>query len=39
VIDGLSMFAAQAARQARLFGVEDATVEEIAGLLSSRRAA
>ena len=30
---GTRMFAAQAVRQARLFGVEDATLEEVAAIL------
>ncbi|MCA1581112.1 MAG: type I 3-dehydroquinate dehydratase [Acidobacteria bacterium] len=34
VIDGLSMFAAQALRQARLFGVSDAGMEEVREILS-----
>ncbi|MEP6769458.1 MAG: type I 3-dehydroquinate dehydratase [Acidobacteriota bacterium] len=34
VIDGLSMFAAQALRQARLFGVGDAGTEEVRKILS-----
>ncbi|HYR45520.1 MAG TPA: type I 3-dehydroquinate dehydratase, partial [Thermoanaerobaculia bacterium] len=34
VIEGIRMFAAQALRQARLFGVEDATLEEVADLLA-----
>ncbi len=39
VVDGIRMFAAQAVRQARLFGVEDATLEEVTRLLEpSRRA-
>jgi 3-dehydroquinate dehydratase / shikimate dehydrogenase len=33
VIEGIQMFAAQAVRQARLFGVSDATSQEVAGLL------
>ena len=33
VVDGLQMFAVQALRQARLFGVEDATLPEIEALL------
>lgn len=33
VVEGLRMFAAQAVRQARLFGSEDATLEEISELL------
>jgi len=33
-VDGLKMFAAQAVRQARLFGVTDATQEEVALLLA-----
>jgi len=32
-VEGLQMFATQAARQARLFGVDDVTVEEVAGIL------
>ena len=35
-VEGIRMFAAQAVRQARLFGVADATVEEVAGILASR---
>ncbi len=34
VIEGIRMFAAQAVRQARLFGVEDATLEEVERLLA-----
>ena len=34
VVEGIRMFAAQAVRQARLFGAEDATLEEIADLLA-----
>jgi hypothetical protein len=33
VVEGIQMFAAQAVRQARLFGVEDATLEEVTDLL------
>ena len=36
-VDGLEMFAVQAAAQARLFGVEGATREEAAALLGGRR--
>lgn len=32
-VDGIQMFAAQAVRQARLFGVKDATLEEVESLL------
>ncbi len=32
-VDGLQMFAAQAARQAQLFGVEEATVEQVARIV------
>jgi shikimate 5-dehydrogenase len=39
VVDGLALFSGQAARQARLFGLVDATVEEISGILPARRAA
>ncbi len=39
VVEGIRMFAAQAVRQARLFGVEDATLAEITRVLEpSRRA-
>lgn len=38
-VDGLEMFAVQAAAQARLFGVEDVTREEIGRLLGEARAA
>jgi shikimate 5-dehydrogenase len=34
-IDGLTMFAAQAVRQARIFGVADAGEEEIRSILQS----
>ncbi|HEU5248448.1 MAG TPA: type I 3-dehydroquinate dehydratase [Thermoanaerobaculia bacterium] len=37
VVEGIQMFAAQAVRQARLFGVEDATLEEVTDLLSPGR--
>ena len=37
VIDGLSMFAVQALRQARLFGVGDAGTEEVRKILSGGR--
>jgi 3-dehydroquinate dehydratase/shikimate dehydrogenase len=37
VVEGLRMFAAQAVRQARLFGVEDAREEEILELLAGGR--
>ncbi|MEP6802723.1 MAG: hypothetical protein ABJC07_12325, partial [Acidobacteriota bacterium] len=37
VIVGLTLFAGQALRQARLFGMEDATLEEVRGILSERR--
>ena len=33
-VDGLEMFAVQAAAQARLFGIEDATREEVSRILS-----
>jgi 3-dehydroquinate dehydratase/shikimate dehydrogenase len=33
-VDGLQMFAAQAVRQARLFGVPDATLEEVQSILA-----
>lgn len=36
VVDGLEMFAAQAVRQARLFGVADARLEEIQEILRER---
>jgi 3-dehydroquinate dehydratase/shikimate dehydrogenase len=36
-IEGLQMFAAQAVRQARLFGVADATLEEVFQILDRRR--
>ncbi len=35
VVEGIRMFAAQAVRQARLFGVEDATLEEVTRLLAA----
>ena len=35
VIDGIQMFAAQAVRQARLFGVQDATAEDVTAVLRS----
>lgn len=35
-VDGLAMFAAQAVRQARLFGVDSVTLEEVGGLLRGR---
>jgi 3-dehydroquinate dehydratase type I len=35
-VDGLEMFAVQAAAQARLFGIEDATREEVSRILSDR---
>jgi shikimate 5-dehydrogenase len=35
-IEGIRMFAAQAVRQARLFGVTDATLEEILEVLARR---
>jgi shikimate 5-dehydrogenase len=38
VIDGLEMFCAQAVRQARLFGVVDATLEEVTRLARGGRA-
>jgi len=39
VVEGIRMFAAQAVRQARLFGVEDATLAEVTRVLEpSRRA-
>lgn len=38
VVDGLKMFAAQALRQARIFGVADASLEEIEHLLGIRAA-
>ncbi len=34
VVEGIRMFAAQAVRQARLFGVEDTTMEEVTRLLA-----
>ncbi len=37
VVEGFRMFAAQAVRQARLFGVEDATLEEVTRLLEPSR--
>ncbi len=37
VIEGIRMFAAQAVRQARFFGVADATQEEVTGLLGAAR--
>jgi shikimate dehydrogenase len=37
VVEGIRMFAAQAVRQARLFGVEDATLEEVTRLLEPSR--
>ena len=37
VVEGIRMFAAQAVRQARLFGVEDATLEEVTRLLGASR--
>ena len=37
VVEGIRMFAAQAVRQARLFGVEDATLEEVTRLLERSR--
>ncbi len=37
VVEGIQMFASQAVRQARLFGVVDATLEEVTALLSSGR--
>lgn len=37
VVEGIQMFAAQAVRQARLFGVAAATQEEVAGLLDAAR--
>ena len=39
VVTGLEMFAAQAVRQARLFGVGDARIEEIQAMLSGGEAA
>ncbi len=36
-VEGIQMFAAQAVRQARLFGVEDATLEEIQAMLAAER--
>jgi 3-dehydroquinate dehydratase/shikimate dehydrogenase len=39
VVEGIQMFAAQAARQAALFGVEGVTAEEIAGALKPTRSA
>lgn len=36
VIEGLSLFAGQALRQARLFGIEDVSLEEIRGILGER---
>lgn len=36
-VEGIRMFAAQAVRQARLFGVEDATLEEVAAILGRSR--
>ena len=39
VVEGIQMFAAQAARQAALFGVEGVTAEEIAGALRPARSA
>jgi shikimate 5-dehydrogenase len=38
-VDGLQMFAAQAVRQARLFGIEDASTEEIRKILTLKEAA
>ncbi len=35
-VDGLAMFAAQAVRQARLFGLDSVTLEEVAGLLRGK---
>ena len=35
VVEGIRMFAAQAVRQARLFGVEDATLEEVTRILAA----
>ena len=37
VVEGIRMFAAQAVRQARLFGIEDATLEEVTRLLEPSR--
>jgi 3-dehydroquinate dehydratase/shikimate dehydrogenase len=37
VVEGIQMFAAQAVRQARLFGVADATQKEVTGLLGAAR--
>ena len=37
VVEGIRMFAGQAVRQARLFGVADATQEEVTTLLSAAR--
>jgi shikimate 5-dehydrogenase len=39
VVPGLEMFAVQAAAQARLFGVEGVTREEVTGILAGARAA
>ena len=39
VVEGIRMFASQAARQAALFGVEGVTAEEIAGALKPTRSA
>ncbi|HSD71352.1 MAG TPA: type I 3-dehydroquinate dehydratase [Thermoanaerobaculia bacterium] len=36
-VEGLQLFAAQAVRQARIFGVEDATLEEVTDLLHPAR--
>jgi len=36
VVDGIQMFAAQAVRQARFFGVADATLEEVQSILAQR---
>jgi shikimate dehydrogenase len=38
VVEGLEMFAVQAAAQARLFGVEGVTREEVSGILAGARA-